>query len=466
MFRTDLLKTTRFRQTAALASVFALSTLLLLGGISWRAASGEARRIDALVAEEAETMASQPLDTLRVTVDNRINGDINRLHYAGLFDRDGRRLAGNLSRPPADLPLGGWVRPAACPTLAGEPPTPQLQACRAVARLRPDGVLLVIARKGEDYAPLRAEILAAIEYGLTPAILLALVAGAVMGWHLQQRAKAAHLAAERISQGDLNLRLPVRGGRDELDLLSDGVNDMIDGLARLLDDTKATSQEIAHDLRTPLTRVRLRLERARRSTGTREDLEDAIDTAVDGLDRALAIMSALLRARELEADRRRAGFGRVDLQEVIETIFDFYEPIAEEKNILLRLEKRPVQPIVGDRDLLIEAIGNLVHNAIKFTPPGGIVTLSLILAQERPVIRVADNGPGIPPQERAVAFTRFYRSPQQAALEGYGIGLNLVAAISKLHDIEIALNDNNPGCVIDLRFDGQRDWSQVGGSGG
>jgi signal transduction histidine kinase len=454
MSGTDMFRTTRFQQMAALAGIFAVSTMLLLSLIGWRTAESETRRIDGLVADEADKMAAEPLDVLKDLVESRIHGDVNHLHYAGLFDPKGNRVIGNLVAPPEGLPRGGWVRPAACPT-------PRLESCRAVARLRPDGWLLVVARRGEDPGPVRAEIFAALELAMIPAVLLAIMVGAGMSWRIHQRAKAMRCAAERISQGDLHMRLPVNGGQDEFDRLSGGVNGMLDEIERLLDDSKAISAEIAHDLRTPLTRVRLRLERARRTVGTREDLECAIDNAMGGIDHALAIVSALLRIREVGEGRQRAGFAMVDLAEIVAAIHEFYTPIAEEKRIRFDLENAAVKPLFGDRDLLMEAVGNLVDNAIKFTPEGGSVTLSLIVIRDRPVIRVADTGPGIPAAERAIAFTRFYRSPRRREVDGNGLGLSLVAAITKLHDIKIALNDNHPGCVIDLRFDGAPEWGQI-----
>jgi len=179
-----------------------------------------------------------------------------------------------------------------------------------------------------------------------------------------------------------------------------------------------------------------------------------IDKSIHGLDQALSIITALLRIREIEAGRRRAGFRAVKLAEIVEAADDLYQPIAEDRTIALRLDVTAQPVVFGDRDLLIEAVGNLVDNALKFTPEGGAVSISLTQRHGRPLLVIADTGPGIPEAERDSVFLRFHRSAKAQHVPGIGLGLSLVAAIAKLHDIRITLAEGAPGCRVELDFHG------------
>jgi signal transduction histidine kinase len=229
---------------------------------------------------------------------------------------------------------------------------------------------------------------------------------------------------------------------------------MLDEIARLLDEIKATGDEIAHDLRTPLTRVRARLENAKRKQAVPGELAQIIDKSIHGLDQALAIITALLRIREIEAGRRRAGFRAVKLSEIVHAVDELYQPIAEDRTIALTLDIAAQPVMFGDRDLLIEAVGNLVDNALKFTPEGGSVGIVLGQRQGRPLLVIADSGPGIAEEEREAVFLRFHRSARAQHVPGVGLGLSLVAAIAKLHDIRITLGEGAPGCRVELDFHG------------
>ncbi len=454
VFLTRLFRSTAFRLACAFAGFFGACTLGLFGFIYWQTAGSEIGRIDALITSDAHIVAAQETDAVRQFVTTRVTGDFHRLSYAALFDADGKLIAGNLEAVPADLPADGKVHiaqltPAAIP-IAG------YEAVRAVAVRLSSGGLLVIGRNSEELERLRKELVRALELGLIPAVIAALAAGLFLSWRMENRLNAVHRAADRIMRGHLRERLPVYGSFDEFDKLSSSVNLMLDEIERLLDQLKATGDEIAHDLRTPLTRVRARLENTRGRSTSREELEAAIDKSMSGLDQTLAIITALLRIRELEVGRRRAGFAQVDLSELVGTIHDLYQPLADEKNITFSLTTNPPVPVFGDQDLLIEAIGNLVDNAVKFTPEGGEIRLMLTERDHKPVIRVEDTGPGIAPEERGKVFSRFYRSDRARGTRGVGLGLSLVAAISRLHDITVAIADSSPGCTIELILNAPR----------
>jgi signal transduction histidine kinase len=203
--------------------------------------------------------------------------------------------------------------------------------------------------------------------------------------------------------------------------------------------------DIAHDLRTPLTRARLALERGRTNAITLEQLQIVADKAIANIDQSLTIITALLRLAEIENSRRSAAFGTVSLPEILREVCDVYEPIAENKNVNLRVEVRQKLEVCGDRDLLFEAVVNLVDNAIKFTPEGGRVDIELMRGDDETIVRVSDTGYGISERERETVLRRFYRSDKMRNTPGVGLGLNLVAAIVKLHGFRLVIHPGSGG---------------------
>jgi signal transduction histidine kinase len=220
-------------------------------------------------------------------------------------------------------------------------------------------------------------------------------------------------------------------------------------LEEALQEAKVVGANIAHDLRTPLTRVRLRLERGREHAATLEELRAVADQAIAGLDQSLTTVTALLRITEIEHSRRREGFSEVQLALLVREAGDLYEPIAENKGVTLRVDAADGLIVNGDRDLLFEAVANLVDNAVKFTPEGGRVELALLHQEGETVIRVSDTGPGIPEIEREAVTQRFYRSDKSRNIKGLGLGLSMVAAIIKLHGYRFSISAG-PGCTVEI----------------
>jgi PAS domain S-box-containing protein len=220
-------------------------------------------------------------------------------------------------------------------------------------------------------------------------------------------------------------------------------------LEEALQEAKVVGDNIAHDLRTPLTRVRIRLERGREHAATLEEMREVADRAITGLDQSLTTITALLRITEIEHSRRREGFGEVQLAPLIREAGDLYDPIAENKGVILRVEAPDGATVRGDRDLLFEALANLVDNAVKFTPEGGRVELALLHQEGETVIRVSDTGPGISEAEREAVTQRFYRSDKSRNVKGLGLGLSMVAAIIKLHNFRLGISAG-PGCTAEI----------------
>jgi PAS domain S-box-containing protein len=220
-------------------------------------------------------------------------------------------------------------------------------------------------------------------------------------------------------------------------------------LEEALQEAKVVGDNIAHDLRTPLTRVRIRLERGREHAATLEEMRAVADQAIAGLDQSLTTITALLRITEIEHSRRREGFSEVQLAALVREAGDLYDPIAENKSVTLRVEAPDGAVVRGDRDLLFEAVANLVDNAVKFTPEGGRVALALLHQEAETVIRVSDSGPGISETEREAVTQRFYRSDKSRNIKGLGLGLSMVAAIIKLHGFRFRISPG-PGCTAEI----------------
>jgi PAS domain S-box-containing protein len=220
-------------------------------------------------------------------------------------------------------------------------------------------------------------------------------------------------------------------------------------LEEALQEAKVVGDNIAHDLRTPLTRVRIRLERGREHAATLEELRAVADLAIAGLDQSLTTITALLRITEIEHSRRREGFSEVHLAALIREAGDLYDPIAENKGVILRVDASDGATVHGDRDLLFEAAANLLDNAVKFTPEGGRVELVLLHQKGETVIRVSDTGPGISEAERETVTQRFYRSDKSRNTKGLGLGLSMVAAIIKLHGFRFRISAG-PGCTVEI----------------
>ncbi|HEX7917187.1 HAMP domain-containing sensor histidine kinase, partial [Rudaea sp.] len=296
-----------------------------------------------------------------------------------------------------------------------------------------------------------------IRNGFVWALSLTLIPGLLGGFLLArgslQRVRRIETAVAPIMRGDLGVRLPISERRDEVDMLASIVNRMLDRLETLLGEVKGVSDSIAHDLRTPLTRLRAQLYRLQRETPADDAHAATIERCIADTDNLLNRFRALLRISELEDLQRRAGFGDVDLREKLARVHELYSPLAEDKHIAFALElPATLASVRADGGLLFEAISNLVDNALKFTPDGGRVVLRAVDEKAGPRIDVIDSGPGVPAAEREAVLHRFYRTKacrneHECEAPGFGLGLSIVSAIVKLHDyrFEIADADAPPG---------------------
>jgi signal transduction histidine kinase len=269
-----------------------------------------------------------------------------------------------------------------------------------------------------------------------------------------RRVRDLQMAACQISAGRLDARMPIAGKGDELDQFAGTVNGMVEEVGRVISQVKGVTDAVAHDLRTPLTRLRTHLHRARRVPDMPQALASLVDQSVAELDLVLERFTALLRIAELEASGRRKGFEIVDLAQLVANARELFEPLAEERGITLTFGTVVSARIRADEKLMFEAVSNLIDNAIKFAPEGGHVEISVRQNVEAVTVDVRDDGPGIPPDQRAAVLRRFHRGSDVGSIPGSGLGLSVVAAIIHLHGFSLDFEDAGPGLIARITMPG------------
>jgi signal transduction histidine kinase len=443
----NFVHTTIFRWALAAAGAFAIFIIALFGFIYWRTDRYLIERSDRVIAQQLSVVSALPAERMADAMDYQLKEDPRGVQFAGLFRSDGSRAAGNLDGPPTNLRLDATVQSAE--VIRDGSFGHESRVIRAVGRDLPGGAVLVIGRDVGEVLELSRVVGQALALGLLPALVLCLATGALLSVHAEKRIADVNQRVQRIAAGNLRERLPHGDSNDPFSKLAAIVNGMLDEIEALIHALAGVGNNIAHDLRTPLTRARLMLERGRDNAKTLEQLQTVADKAVSGIDQTLAITTALLRLAEIEDGRRSAAFGKVALADVLREVGDLYQPIAENKGIALHIDTAHTPTVDGDRDLLMEATVNLVDNALKFTPEGGRVEVALLRGRGEDILRVRDTGPGISEEERDAVLRRFYRSDKLHGVRGLGLGLNLVAAIVKLHKFRLTIFPGS-GCVIEI----------------
>lgn len=442
----DVFRSAAFRLAVVFALVVTASSSAVFGFIYWQVSSSDMNRLRSILVDESTKAAVEPTAQVERELALRLTHDLRQLEYVGLFGADGKHLYGNVTEMPP-VPVDGRAHYTEARKLNGA--GTETEPVIFVAQHRPDGGVLLLGRSLYEVYALRRSVLQALAIGIVPTIVLALLTGALFSLRASRRLQAIQYAINRVIQGDLRERLPVGRTPDGIDEVVRAVNLMLDEIARLMNQVKTVGDNIAHDLRTPLSIMRMRLERGLTDSSDRE-LRTAARQALSDLDRALATVTALLRISEIESGLRRSAFARVDLAEVCRDVFELYEPMAEAKSIAISLDAPEAVPVTGDADLLREALANLVDNAIKFTPQDGVVQIVAKVASDGPCIRVADSGPGVAPGERDKIFKRFYRSGNNSGIPGNGLGLSMAATIAELHGFALRLADKQPGATFEI----------------
>ncbi len=369
-----------------------------------------------------------------------------------LIDKRGSLIAGNLPAWPTDVEtVSNRFRFSL--DMPGSP-GPRRYLGRSVAL---DEGFLLVARDIEDKLRTQNLLVNAIALGSGLMLVFGIVGGFVMSRWMLTRIESINRATAQIMAGDLGRRIAVDGSGDEFDELATNLNAMLERIERLLAGMREVTDNIAHDLRTPLTRLRSRLEVALMTDIDPSEARRLLEETAADAEGLIATFNALLNIARAEAGEQRAAWELVDLGELAQDIFDLYEPLAEERDIRLSLANAPGIKVAGNRQMLAQALANLTDNAIKYTPVGGSVALSATQTPEhaRKIARltVGDNGPGIPEPLREKALQRFVRLEPERHTPGNGLGLSLVSAVAKLHDARLELEDNHPGLRVSLVFE-------------
>jgi len=405
--------------------------------------------IDADAQGLLEAHALGGVSSLIELVELRSAHDPDRASFYLLVDSTGRYLAGNLGTWPAESPQAGDLyRLRVIDPRRGPHASHQVLA-RAVDL--PSGARLLVGRDIEDKLRTQQLLRNAIAGGTGLMLLLGLLGGFALSRWTIGRLEQVNRTTAAIMAGHLGRRIELFGGGDEFDELAQNLNAMLERIELLVASMREVTDNVAHDLRTPLNRMRSRIEVALMKDIDRAEARELLEATMRDADALISTFNALLSIARVEAGSERREQVSVDLSALARDVVELYEPLAEEKTIALGLEAPAPVTVEGDPQLLAQALANLVDNAIKYTPEGGSIVVRTRAGPES-VLEVADNGPGIPPHLREKALERFVRLDPDRSAPGNGLGLSLVAAVAKLHGARLELSDNRPGLVVTLRF--------------
>jgi len=403
--------------------------------------------IEADVTSFQETFERSGVTGLIVAVNRRAIGTNNRDGIYILVDSVGNPLAGNLRNWPRNVvPDDIWLNFTINDMRRAEP---EIADVRAKQYIIPGNYMLLVGRDVRDAREFRRRLLDSLNVGLAITLALGVLGGFVFSRTIMRRIESITRTCRKIMSGDLTLRVAASKRNDELGQLSQSINDMLDQIERLMRGMQQVSDNVAHDLRTPLTRLRSRLESALRRAqdpAERETIEGAIADA----DSLLATFAALLRIARAEAGSQRS-FVNIDLHALAEEVVDLYGPLAEEKGLEFVTDLQKGLVARGDPNLIAQALANLIDNAVKYTDQG-TVKVTLTQREGRPAFIVADSGPGVPEAYRDKVLERLFRLEQSRTSPGSGLGLSLVAAVAKSHGLGLKLDDNHPGLRVTLHF--------------
>ena len=439
--RIRFLHTASFRLAAFYTAAFAASVLVL--GVSVLAVTERAMR---------EQIVQYSLADIAAINDGYVKEGVYEAHEITqqrmaanrhtdfiLLQQDGRPLAGNL---PAMAEREGAIEIA-------NPSAPGSVVLGAGARLGPG----LYAFSGSDLGQVmavRQRIFGLLLWLFAAALPLAALGAFIVSRGFVARMDAITRTCRAIMAGNLRDRIPSRGSEDELDRLAAVINAMLERIAALMENLRQVSSDVAHDLRTPLTHLRQRLERARAESHSPQDYAAALDAAIASSDEMLSLFSALLRIAQIEGGARRAGFGPVDLAALLKRLREVYGAVAEDAGHHLAVADAAPALVKGDSELLFQLLANLVENALVHTPPGTSVSVTLQIEAGRAVIQVADDGPGVPAEAQGKIFQRFYRLDASRSRPGHGLGLALVAAVAELHGGAVAVSNPPAGRGLSL----------------
>ena len=447
-----LVRTHAFRLAALYFLVFAVSVLGVLLFVYWTSADFVERQTEATLDAEmtglAEQYAQRGLSGLVQIVAARSAGDRGDGMMYLVTDPAGMPLAGNIAAWPAGVPARtGRLDFTTEARVKGAKETHPAQGALFVI---PGGYRLLVGRDISDAAAFRDRVKTTLSWAGLVVLGVGLLGGTAMSRNLLRRVEQVNRTSERVMTGNLSDRVPLDGTSDEFDQLAANLNRMLDQIERLMTAMREVTDNVAHDLKTPLSRMRARLELALLEPAAADQAE-AIRVAIDDADRLLATFNALLSIAELESGAGRERTEPLDLAEIARSAAELYEPVAEEKGFVVTLAAEPDVRIRGVRQLLSQALANLLDNSLKYAG-GGEIHIGVSRCDERATLEIADRGPGIPEGEWDTVFDRFVRIEPSRSAPGNGLGLSLVRAIVRRHSGTVELADNRPGLRVRLEF--------------
>jgi signal transduction histidine kinase len=448
-----LFRTTTFRIALAYLAFFAGSVVLLFGFVYWATAGYMAAQLDEAIESEiiglAEQYRERGLDGLAASIRQRIAVDPGGSAVYLLADPQTRPIVGNLNRWPREATAHDEWLEFELRDRAGARGETFLARARHFTLT--GGYHLLVGRDSRTIQEAQSLIVNALAWGLAITLALGLYGGVMFSRGSLLRLEDINRTSREIIAGDLARRIPTRGGNDDFDQLGQNLNAMLERIEALMSGIREVSDGIAHDLRSPLTRLRNRLETLRLRSEDEETRRLVAECTAEA-DQLLSTFNALLRIAEAESGRARAVFVPVDVAAVVRDAVELYEPVAHEKNQSLATEVSEGAMVLGDRHLLSQALANLLDNAIKYTPSGGRIGVSLTRQGRHVSLTVTDNGPGIPANAREKVLERFVRLDASRTTPGSGLGLALVAAVARLHAARLELADNptGPGLCVTL----------------
>ncbi len=455
---TRLFKAESFRFAALFALVFLSLTAALIGTVLWIVDGAERQSL--ISANEADIstvkngLQAEGLDEAIEVVQQRLGTPAGAVGprpqftpetYMVIEDASGKVLAGNLPFVLCAANIFTIALPA-----AGDQRHPRLVLGQCATLTATASVFV-----GRDTAAMdatRARILHAFAWVALGTCAFSILGGLFLGRRFMAQVDAITQTCERVIAGKFNERIPQRGRDDEWDRLARAINEMLDRISTLLENLQQVSSDIAHDLRTPLTRLRNRLEAAREQPPATEAYPAVVARALGDTDQLLSMFSALLRISQIEAGTRVQTFTAVNLSDVLQRLFELYLPVAEDCGHLLARNLRPGLMVRGDAELLTQLFSNLIENAIRHTPQGAQIRMELDLVNGEALAAIIDNGPGVAAEDRDKVTRRFYRASASRTAEGHGLGLALAAAITQLHGARLELFDAGPGLRISATF--------------
>lgn len=447
-----LFRTTAFKLTLAYLTVFALFAMFLLAYFAWNTRRLVNEQITVTVDAEIGGLSEQynlgGIRRLVIIVDTRARRPGSSLYL--VTTNAGEALAGNVgSLPPGLLDKPGWTETEY--RRQEETEGPEHRALVRVIQL-PGGFRLLVGRDLEERKRLYDVVLSAGKWSAAVVVILGLAGGFFVARRVLKRVDAMTETTRSIMDGNLGGRLPVAGSNDELDRLAVNLNAMLERIEALMGGLKEVSDNIAHDLKTPLTRLHNRCEEALRTAKTEGEYRAALESTIEESESLIRTFNALLMIARAESGQARDNMSEFDATEVARGVGELYEPLAEENGLSLTVEAPSPVPVYGSRELISQALANLVDNAIKYAALAAktddkshVVTVRAEGEGDRVLLSVIDQGQGIPEAMRERVVERFVRLDQSRTVPGSGLGLSLVAAVARLHGGELKFQDNAPG---------------------